>query len=726
MGVEEVKKVLFSVAILSMLVFSAFGFTSNATRTSIFDSCQPETMRRLTAEELEKDWFTLKVSKGEGMFNPVFLPFDYLCEDGEGDPNQSLTFPALLSFKFDFAPDNFSARHPGFIFRRDTGALRLKSTDHQGIAAYIKAWTATHAVAGELIETKTGYKGALMVFDDEGEKIFQKKYETPVPYFILMGRMVQDWLFFREVEFSPGLAQELVRPMTTEMETVKWYGETFDVEWRSQDEWDIYERILERDPLFGEVQFWYANQRGWETGDGKWTQVGKGKALLGHIVIPAIWEFYPRECPDESLIANYKKVIDYAGEIMPEDPRIVNGLLDIEGASFTIEQLISLTDLAARYPRYHPLLSKLAQKFEERAIHDRSIPLYLSATNSGFLEGQGKYDHALGRLGIQLWRLGFLEESIAFQAFGLQDYTDDNKPWRLYYLGNGLREAFRYEDAASLYLLRYIKHADSWSLLFGYMSLFEGGLLSILEEWETSPVTAPISEIRPYYLARKAIAQGDLAGAFAALQEIELGDEEIDLWLRGEAEIIRADALLLAGKEKEAAEHAWNAWYLNPRSRRSSYLVEKAAEKDLLHLTRFAKTASFIFPEQEYWRRMLSRLTQTKKINEKSRDLTGEFKRLKEAEEKTPTEEKAQFWFSVFPYTPEYLCLQLVQGSEKSLREDALRFYLKYTVTMRDLSEFQAAHVRVFFLQLVGLLPSAEREGWIKELDGAWEGFFLE
>lgn len=119
-------------------------------------------------------------------------------------------------------------------------------------------------------------------------------------------------------------------------------------------------------------------------------------------------------------------------------------------------------------------------------------------------------------------------------------------------------------------------------------------------------------------------------------------------------------------------------------------------------------------------------MTAQKPLNEHRRSLQAEFKRLRAAEEKVPEEEKIQFWVEQFPFTIEYLCLQLVQTGEQELQEEALRFYLKYAETMRGLSEFQAVHLRVFFLQLVRLLPEAEQEVWLHGLDRVWEGFFLE
>lgn len=718
------KKVIIISLLLVVLVGAQAGVAAQNSPTSVFNNCPPESFQRLTGEELEKDWFTLKVVSGEG-FNPVFLPFTYRCEEGEGDPNQSLTFPALLSFKFDFVPDNYTARHPGFIFRKDPGVLQLQADDRAGIAAYIKDWRATHAVAGEVIESRAGYKGKLIIFDARGEPVLAQDYPAPVPYFTLMGQMVLDWMNFRGQEVTPGLVEELCRPMTTVPETVRWYGESFGVEWRSPEEWAIYEKILARDPHFGEVQFWYANQRGWETGDENWTQIGKGKALLDHLVIPALWEFQPADCPDQALVVNFREVLAYAEEIMPGDPRVKLGRLKIDGDSMSVAELNTFVEWCAKYPCSFPLLNEVAEHFYQRAMPDRALPLFMSAVNSGFLPGDGSYAVQLSRIGLIYEQLGFTEEAVTFYAFGLQDCPEEDWPWLMFYLGRTLREVFQYEEAARFSIQRYLKHRDRWSLLCGYMSLFEGGLTNILEEWETSPLTPVTSQIRPFYLARKAIMQQDTKGVLAALEGIECVDGQNDPWLQLEAEIIRADALILAGKEKEAAKHAFRAWYLKPRSKRTAYLLTQVAQGDPVHLARFVETACFIFPGQQYWRRLQVQLPDQKRAGGEREDWEAEFERLRAAEQKTPEDEKVRFWLGVFPYTTEYLCLQSVRTGGRELREEALRFYLNYAKTMRGLSEFQATHVRAFFLQLVRLLPAAEQEIWIRELDRAWEGFSL-
>lgn len=713
--------------LLCFLTFSVVGAEGAAGRkTSVFNDSPAQPRQRLDGNSLVKEWFTHPVLTGADMFSPVYLPFDYLCQDGKGDPNQSLTFPSLLSFKFDFVPDNCSMHHPMYVFRSDPNSRNLRADDAQGIAAYISNWNATHALGGRLIETKHGYKGSLLVFDHTGREIWRKEYTKPVAYFTLMGQMVQDWMAFRGQPVSRGLAFELTKPMTAHPETVRWFGEIFHVDRHSPEEWAVYEKILHRDPAFGEVQFWYANQRSWQMKDEYWGQTGRAKALLGHLVVCVLREFAPAYCPDQALRDNFESSLEYAARIMPGDPRVEYSRLSYYGDSFSLQEVASYAEKASRNSSYAPLLNELAYQFRVRGAPDKSIPLYMSALNSGYFQSIGHFDAELKQIGYAYWTLGYWEEAIAAHTYAYANCERAELPWFFYYTALNFRELFENGLAAELFLQRYIRHTDMWSLLFAYMSLFEGGLTATIREWEENPVTKPTVEIAPFYQARKALALGKTEEALSWLEQYQFGDERIEPWLQAEVEIIRADALLLAGKTKDATRPVRNVWYLFPRSRRTAFLVERTFASDRLHLTRFAKTAAFIFPQQTYWQNMLGRVRKGKEAGEKADKISRELNQLRQAEAALPAEEKIGFWLEQFPFNLEYLCLETVKGADPAARQEALAFYLKYARTMREVSEFQAMHTRVFFIQLVRLLPPAEQDRWLAELDRAWEGFRAE
>ena len=123
------------------------------------------------------------------------------------------------------------------------------------------------------------------------------------------------------------------------------------------------------------------------------------------------------------------------------------------------------------------------------------------------------------------------------QTYAIKSCAKRQTPWFFYYTALNFRELFNNNEAADLFLQRYIEHSDMWSLFFGYMSLFEGGLTATIQEWEENPITKPIAEIEPFYLARKAIAQGRTDEALTLLEKYKFGDEQVNQWLQLEAEI---------------------------------------------------------------------------------------------------------------------------------------------------------------------------------------------
>lgn len=715
-AVKSIKVYLILIfALINLLPVSA---AESDQPVSVFNSCIADQFPQITYRDLFEDWFTTPVSQGQGMFNPVYLKFEFENNTENPDSKQPLTFPCLLSYKFEFVPDNFSARHPAFVFRRDSTVLTIKPEETEKISSYISSWSATHAIAGKLIETDTGYGGTLKIFDKAGSLVFTQDYGANLGYFELMGKMVNDWMEFRKQPVSEGLYQELIRPMTQNMETVKWYGEGFDVAWRSQAEWDIYERILKSAPEFGEVRHWYTSQKGWETGERQETE--RGKALLDHPVMVAIQEFSPKICSDQNLVDNYRTTVNYMMNICPENPTIISAYLHLYGSSFPRKELEQYLPLVIKYPCNYYLLYVLDFEYKQRFIYDKSIPLYLSAIFSGWLPGDGNFDAEYSDLGYEYWMLGLLPESLACITKALAECTgNDDRAWNNLYIGHTYRDSFSFSQAASAFREKARLHPGSFkALLSGYMSLYEGRFLEAVKEWENAPLTQASSAVlKPFLDARQAIAAGDSKQALQLLEVIPFDPYQGDKYYQLEAEIIRADALLLS-KDKQAEQHAFQAWYMAPRSRRTAYLVEKVLEKDNLHLARFAEVAQFLFPEQTYWTELRQRVQQQKALDEKATKIRDEVKKL--VREKEHFQGRViDFWLKQPPFLVEYYALKLTQSTDLNDQIGALNLYQDYMLTLQDLSEAEKVHTRNFLLRLLKITKVGEGKWgkWLNKLE---------
>ncbi|HEX2949145.1 MAG TPA: hypothetical protein VHV83_06205, partial [Armatimonadota bacterium] len=374
-------------------------------KSSVFSQVQPPVIAPIAdVKELPQSWFSAPVTHGEGMFNPIFLPFTYKTEGVPGDPNQPWTFPALLHHKFAFAPDNYSSHSPSSIFRKDPKAWKLKLENKTGIATYAKDWSGTHVIGGELIESAAGYRGSLVVLDADGKTVLQKSYPTPMPYFSLMGNMVEDWMDFRQQPYTAAIRAELERPMTTNMQTVRWYGDMFHVVPFSAEDFAIYERILAADPNFAEVRFWYANRKYWAEGWTPQVNTDYARALLSHPVMMAFDAVSPAEIPDENLAEKYVAELARLTLVFPEHVDVIAHTLIqydfFEKPQYEAEKYLSL---AKKYPCSWSIQDGLARYFFAKNQANMYIPLELSAVQSGYVPADDEFRNNYYTAGIGYW-----------------------------------------------------------------------------------------------------------------------------------------------------------------------------------------------------------------------------------------------------------------------------------------------------------------------------------
>ncbi len=348
--------------------------------------------RRVTFDDLECDWFEVELTKGDGGgFFPVFLPFSQTTGN---KTSNSLAFPFLLSFRFDWVPDNICTRHPFFIYKRDRRFFeKYKKPSKDIVVSYARSWGASHVIGGSIFQTGAGWGGKLEVYNRAGMMILRKKYEPKLSYFDLMGRMVIDWMAFRKQEVSEGLKKELIRPMTTDMKTIKFLETAALAPERSKEEWLIYERILDIDPDFAEVRAWRANQMRWQDQDDKKAALERAIALESHLVFIALKEFNPRNCPDNELVEMFSKEwLPAAISMAPDNIVIVARKLnnDYGWGRWPVEKADDLLDIAYKRPYDGSLLWYLGCCYDEAGMYEKSIPVYINALRSGYLWGSSQ------------------------------------------------------------------------------------------------------------------------------------------------------------------------------------------------------------------------------------------------------------------------------------------------------------------------------------------------
>ena len=690
-------------------------------RTSVFNEARPYPLRQVTEDDYVKDWYGAPVTRGTGMFSPLFLPFQYVVKGGTKDPKQPLTFPSLLSLKFDFVPDNFSSRHPAFVYRRDQAPLSIRPGETEKIASHIREWDGTHCIGGTLVQHEKGYSGSMLVYNADGEQILSVDYKQPMPYFELMGRMVESWMKFRRQEVGPDLLKELLRPMTRKLRLVRVYGLSFDFPQWSKEEWNVYETILEQDPDFGEVQWWYANQKQWATRNYKEGAIGKGKALTDHIVVSALREFYPKLCSDKALVQNFHEKLAYAEGVLGNHPTILAKRIELSRSSFTQEDLDDLLPVAQAYPCHYVFLHELGHAFHKREQYEKSIPLYLSAVRSGFLTAVHDFDNEYCKLAYGFYALGYLAESKACCDRALADCSEENRKWFPWMIGLDLQDSLDFVGAATWFRKREVESKKTWCGFHGRMTLYEGGRLDTLAQWDAAPQDKKLVAWFGRLLnARKCLAEGKHDEVLLTLVKMTFDPKKAS-WLQMEADIIRADALLCSGDTELARQHAHNAWCFMPRSRRVAFLIERAAGDDVQMLGRFAGTAGILFPKQAFWQDMVGRAKARGYQPDSPETILSMYADLKTRLGGVAAQEERAFWAAHPAFHVEHLARSLMGMAEGARQENALTLYMRYARSMAGLSRFQKVHGRAFFRHLLLGLPAPDRPAWMAQFDAPRE-----
>ena len=341
--------------------------------------------------ELAKMWPAFKHEPFETAgFNHFTLPFQYESADGTGDANEANAFSFLLSHSLDWAPGCYCARHAYFAFKRARKhVLGLRSKyDRRSIRFLVNDWSASHAVGGTLRRSKEGYWGELEIYDQAGKLVLKKKYQKPREFFDLLGDMSVDAMKHFGHKPSPALVKLLHMKRCNHHQSIIDLGRAAFVKEKSEEEFAIYRKILERDPGFADVRYWWSNQRFW-AGDGRADYVRQmGLVMQSYLVEAAVWDFDPRDCPDKKLAAKYETWFRQAEKLVGRDfPSLLYVRLErAERAGNVPAELLERgTRVAAKYPNDYLLLYHLGMAYEKVADSDMGASVYIAALRGPYL-----------------------------------------------------------------------------------------------------------------------------------------------------------------------------------------------------------------------------------------------------------------------------------------------------------------------------------------------------
>ena len=305
----------------------------------------------------------------EAGYNHFALPIHYEDPDGVGDPAEANALAFLLSNSLDWAPGAYCSRHAYFTFKRSRRYMRplSRSYDSRLIAALIKGWNATHAVGGKLIRSRKGYAGELVIYDRAGSLVFQKAYTEPREFFDLVGDIAVDALTFFGYTPSPALIQHLRMKRCKDHQSIIDLGKAAFAKEKSEAEFGLYRRILDRDPGFADVRCWYSNQKYWKDRNGTQQKNQLALVLESYPVVAAL-VYSAKHYSDGEHAGKHAQWVRQAEELVgPEFPDLLRIRLRSarDEGRVDYELLARATKVAAQYPNNSRLLRELGKAYGE-------------------------------------------------------------------------------------------------------------------------------------------------------------------------------------------------------------------------------------------------------------------------------------------------------------------------------------------------------------------------
>ncbi|MHB9133610.1 MAG: hypothetical protein ACYDBB_21310 [Armatimonadota bacterium] len=691
--------------------------------TSVYNKAKPiKSLIPNKFDDLPKDWLTLPVMTENRMFSPLFLPFVYHADGVPADPIQSLTFPSLLGYKFDFVPDNLLPPSPLLAFQTNPSIEKMNWQDPKVFSQWINDWGCTHAIGGELVAHAAGYTATLVVYDDTGNEILRKVYPTPLPYFTLMGKIVEDWMAFRNQTCSPALKAELERPLTSNFDTVRWLGQVFRVKQKSAAEWAIYDKILKVDPSFAEIRYYYANRKG---GPVQYLQSEEAKAILIHPVIRAIWLIKIDQIQDQSLRKKAALVIAQAHQSFPE-----HNLFIAQRAQECLKQNSSMTvtnqllPWALRYSQQCWLLQPFSNYYLVRAQVDKSTPLALAAAASPQANKVSSTAIYLYWSAAGYWysghipgALSLLSASIKANDYAAKGFQASESQRAIPIV---LRDLLQFENAVKYSMDTYKKTKDPSALVDAYLAAYELGDTKLLLELEKAITTLGEKDAK-LCRGRKLASEGKFEEC-QRLFPMSSGDIWLNFSARDydlESACIVADAALMSNNTDNREIYVKKAWQFSPCIPRTAHLLKllllKHAPEDL---ARYAEVMAWKAPEVDYWKSFIVEARRAGAEEDTQADARAILQELKTKYTGRNPEAIAGELVMASPFINEYLIVKAIEWNDSEMKNDAMDIYVKSIESTKNfpLPPKYRAHQASFFAKAITAYPKDDQEKWLERM----------
>lgn len=707
------KKATFALVCFTLL----FVVLTSQAAESPFVGLSPIKLTRLDTNEFPVNELSIPVTHGGGMFNPVFIPFKYSVAGVEADPWQRLTFPSLLSFKYSFVPNNYSTMQACFIFRADPQSAILDATDPEKLVDFAKKWSATHIITGSITASPNGFKGSQDIYDASGKIVFSQVYTESLPYFTLMGRMVEDWMVFCKQPCDAKLKIELERPMTRRPESLALFGKAFDQKWHTDGEWAIYRQILQADPTFGEVRWWLANQQGWINGFTSAIEAEIARAFLDHPVITAMSEYTVAALPDATLKPKADLAFKRSLALQPDHCKLIARAMS--NRSFwerkSLAEREQLLDLAVRFPAMQPIADHLSWYFSNQNHFDRSMALDLSAINSGYLPGNGSFYRHWYRAGLGYWALGRPNAALSCFSSALEQTTNSSETTDTLYAIIGLYRDYLDAPSALELAKKYLGDINDPKLLTqGILAACEAGDNTQVDDWMNDVEQLPNFEQN---LVRCAIQ----FSTGKQQQYTAIGRNPATI-----ADHISLDFAQYAQGCANAPQRSGiiRTWLLSPRTPRSAILLKRILLPNKPgELLQYAEVMCRIAPEVPFWSELREDARKAGGTDPTGADLPAMLENIETTMKEEPVEmingipvhdmgKINQLFERVVPLQPEMALFLALEQNDPAVRSRALSAYNLYAARTVTISPAMKVHLRGFTAMVCSKLPPDQAAVW--------------
>ncbi len=475
-------------------------------------------------------------------YNHLVLPFS--GGPTEADQNKAYAFSFLLSNALDWGPGCYCSRHAYFTFKRSgLAAIEAgKTLRPTAIRALAGRWESTHAIGGEIQATPAGFTGVLKIFAADGSLLNTIRYDTPRPYFTLLGDMSVDSLTTLGWRPPPSLGDHLRLPRCKNEALLADLGRAAFAGERSEEEFGIYRKILEEEPGFAEVRYWWANQSLWAGGNSQTYSAETARSVRSYLTRTALED---ADCQSISrdagldLPALEEKIASFCGPDSPVTWRLRLRNRVPPQAPPSLEEARAATAAAARYPNNFKLLLVLSAPDENgpwREDASMVAGIALAVMECRKLPSSHTWDAAAYDLANAAKRLGYdhiaaeLLTPLAAMAMRQQNTSD----FCIYgdRLAKILQDMGQYEDSFALEK-QVIEAGDEGNRPYYLLEAAISGLIlgktneveRLAKKWGSCLSSKPGTEkLLHAYLA---LARGDSGPALAVIREEGFGREDM-------------------------------------------------------------------------------------------------------------------------------------------------------------------------------------------------------